>query len=72
MEEAANDLGIRLPSLTERLHVMDTGLDSLSIAILFATLDQELGVDPFGAGGQEPPLTMGDLFSAYERALTVR
>jgi acyl carrier protein len=43
------------------------GLDSLEAAELSATLEDELGSDPFSAGG-EMPETVGDILTFYEAA----
>ena len=45
------------------------GLDSLEAAELSATLEDELGSDPFSAGG-EMPETIGEIVSFYETAPT--
>jgi acyl carrier protein len=43
------------------------GLDSLEAAELSALLEDELGSDPFSAGG-ELPQTVGDVLAFYEAA----
>jgi acyl carrier protein len=43
------------------------GLDSLEAAELSALLEEELGSDPFSAGGAMPE-TVGDILSFYEAA----
>jgi acyl carrier protein len=45
------------------------GLDSLEAAELSAVLEDELGSDPFSAGG-EMPETVGDILAFYEAAST--
>lgn len=45
------------------------GLDSLEAAELSATLEDELGSDPWSAD-EEPPETIGDIVTFYERAAT--
>jgi acyl carrier protein len=45
------------------------GLDSLEAAELSAVLEDELGSDPFSAGG-ELPETVGDILAFYEAAPT--
>jgi len=58
-----------LVPLTDQLHLVDSGLDSLCLAILVANLDDELGLDPFGTGDDVPiPVTVGDLITLYENA----
>lgn len=57
-----------LPPLTDGLTLLDSGLDSLCIAILVARLDDRLGLDPFSGDGPAVfPVTIGDFVSAYER-----
>ena len=56
-----------LAPLTDELLLLESGLDSLCIAILVANLEDELGVDPFSSGDNlEIPSTLGDLIRAYE------
>ena len=58
-----------LKPLTDDLPLLDSGLDSLCLAILVANLDDELGIDPFGSGDNVPiPVTVGDLVQLYEAA----
>ena len=45
------------------------GLDSLEAAELSAVLEDELGSDPFSAGG-EMPETIGDILAFYQSATT--
>jgi acyl carrier protein len=58
-----------LAPLTDDLLLLESGLDSLSLAIIVANLEDELGLDPFGAGGDVAiPKTVGDLIRLYENA----
>jgi acyl carrier protein len=57
-----------LPPLTDDLPLLDSGLDSLCIAILVANLEDELGLDPFSAPDVAMPVTIGDFISLYEHA----
>jgi hypothetical protein len=59
-----------LVALTDQLPLLDSGLDSLCIAIIVATLDDELGLDPFAAGNVDMPVTVGDFIRLYENAAT--
>ncbi len=44
-------------------------MNSLCLAILVATLDDTLGVDPFTSDGSAVfPVTVGDFIRAYEAA----
>lgn len=58
-----------LAPLRDSLPLLETGLDSLCIAVLVATLDDQLGLDPF-AGDTDVafPVTVGDFIKLYERA----
>jgi acyl carrier protein len=59
----------RLPPLTDDLAMLDSGLDSLCIAILVASLEDKLGLDPFeGDGPATFPVTVGDFIRMYENA----
>ena len=61
-----------LPRLDDELGLMESGLDSLCIAVLIANLDDKLGVDPFGSSDDaEIPVTIGDLIRVYETAADV-
>ena len=47
--------------------LLDSGLDSLSIAVLVARLEDRLGTDPFTSGEDVHfPVTVGDFVKAYE------
>jgi hypothetical protein len=60
----------RLPPLTDDLAMLDSGLDSLCIAILVASLEDKLGLDPFeGDGPATFPVTVGDFIRMYENAV---
>ena len=58
-----------LPPLSDNLILLDSGLDSLSIAILVARLEETLGFDPFTESDAFVyPVTLGDLIKFYENA----
>ena len=46
-EEVAREQQRRLPPLTNELKLLQSGLDSLSFALIVARLEETLGVDPF-------------------------
>jgi acyl carrier protein len=54
--------------LTDDLVLLDSGLDSLCLAIVVARLEDTLGVDPFGRGDGAFPITLGDFIRLYEDA----
>lgn len=69
MDNIARQQRKTLKPVTDDLALIDSGLDSLCLAILVANLDDELGVDPFGAGdGVEVPKTVGEFVRLYEVA----
>lgn len=67
-EQVARELGRDLSPLADNLKLVDSGLDSLSFAIIVARLEDSLGFDPFSASEQVAfPVTFGDFFGLYER-----
>jgi len=62
-----------LQPLTEDLVLLESGLDSLGIAILVARLEEALNVDPFTESEEiYYPVTLGDFIKAYEQASSPR
>lgn len=58
-----------LKPLTDDVSLLESGLDSLCLAILVANLDDELDLDPFGSEeGVEIPATVGEFVRLYEAA----
>lgn len=55
-----------LAPLTDELKLMESGLDSLCLAILVAALDDSLDIDPFSAGTAKFPVTLGEFIHLYE------
>ena len=67
--QTAAENGVALPPLTDHTVLLDSGLDSLAIAILVARLEDTLGFDPFAASEEtDYPVTVGDFVKFYERA----
>jgi acyl carrier protein len=59
----------KLAPLTDELPLLESGLDSLCLAVLVAALEDTLDLDPFAdeaAGGF--PVTFGDFVKLYENA----
>lgn len=56
-----------LVPLSDEVRLEDTGLDSLCLALLVASLDDMLGLDPFS---KDPPfpVTVGQFIALYENA----
>jgi acyl carrier protein len=57
----------KLPPLTDDVKLTDSGLDSLSFAVIVAQLEDELGFDPFNDAVEVTfPVTFGDFVRLYE------
>ena len=68
-QDVAAAQGKPLAPLADDLVLLDSGLDSLCFAIIVATLEDELGYDPFTeAEDVYFPVTLGDFVRFYERA----
>jgi acyl carrier protein len=52
--------------MSDDLKPLDSGLDSLSFAVLVIRLEETLGVDPFNEEQVTFPVTFGDLVSLYD------
>ena len=69
IQQIAEEQGKTLAPLTDDLILLESGLDSLCIAILVARLEDLLGIDPFTASDETYfPVTLGDFISFYENA----
>ena len=59
----------KLAVLTDRLPLLESGLDSLCVAILVASLDDALDLDPFAEDENLAfPVTLGEFIQLYENA----
>lgn len=68
-EQVAEEQNRVLASLTDELPLLESGLDSLCLAVIVARLEDLLGVDPFTNSGDAPfPVTLGDFIRTYEHA----
>ena len=68
-EQVAKEQKRTLAPLSDDLVLLDSGLDSLCLAIIVARLEDALGVDPFDSDGDaEFPVTVGDFIRLYEDA----
>ena len=73
IQQIAEDNQKSLPPLTDDLVLLDSGLDSLGIAILVARLEETLGCDPFTESDEVTyPVTLGDFIRFYEHAAESR
>ena len=69
IQQIAEDNHKSVPPLEDDLVLLDSGLDSLAIAILVARLEETLGFDPFTESEDTAyPVTLGDLIRFYEQA----
>jgi acyl carrier protein len=67
MARVAREHGKTLAPLDDDVALLDSGLDSLSIAVLVARLEDRLGLDPFTTSDDvQFPVTVGDFVKAYE------
>ena len=69
IQQIAEDNKKSLPPLTDDLVLLDSGLDSLALAILVVRLEETLGCDPFTESDDMAyPVTLGDFIRFYEHA----
>jgi acyl carrier protein len=67
IKQVAEDQNRALAPLKDDLPLLDSGLDSLCLAVIIARLEDLLGVDPFSSSADAPfPVTVGDLVGSYE------
>jgi hypothetical protein len=65
----AADQGRTLAPLSDELPLVKCGLDSLCFAIVVASLEDSLHVDPFNASEWvDFPVTLGDFVKLYDRS----
>ena len=73
IQQIAREQNKNVPSLNDELVLLDSGLDSLAIAILVARLEETLGFDPFTESDDiHYPVTLGDFIRFYEDADKIR
>lgn len=69
IEKIAQEQKRPVAKLSDELVLLNSGLDSLCLAILVARLEDELGLDPFGTSDDISfPVTLGDFVRFYEHA----
>lgn len=67
--QVAEEQDRKLAPLTDDLLLLESGLDSLSFAIIVARLEDVLEVDPFTRSDAPPfPTTLGEFIRSYEDA----
>jgi len=70
-EQVAQEQNKTLAALQPETMLIESGLDSLCMAIIVARLEDMLGVDPFTAAEDvDFPVTFGDFVKFYENAAT--
>ena len=69
-QQVAKEQDRTLAPLSDDTQLVQSGLDSLSFAIIVARLEDSLGIDPFNASGAlEFPVTFGDFVRLYENSV---
>ena len=68
-EDVARAQRRQLAPLTADLKLLESGLDSLSFALIAARLEDALGYDPFDTA-HTFPVTFGDFVRMYEKSVT--
>jgi acyl carrier protein len=67
-QQVAGEQKRKLASLSDNLRLLDSGLDSLSFALIVARLEEALGFDPFDTNEDVKfPVTFGDFVRLYEK-----
>ena len=70
VQDVAADQNRKLQRLTDDLPLLESGLDSLCMAVIVVRLERELGTDPFSTDAAiAMPVTFGDLVELYAGAL---
>ena len=64
-QDVAREQQRKLAPLNDELKLLESGLDSLSFALIVARLEDSLGVDPFDTA-ETFPVTFGDFVRLYE------
>jgi acyl carrier protein len=68
-EQVAREQNKALVPLKAETMLLESGLDSLCMAVIVARLEEELGIDPFSTDEEiDFPVTFGDFVRLYEHA----
>jgi acyl carrier protein len=71
-QEVGKEQRKTLAPLTDDLPLLESGLDSLCMAVIVARLEDSLGFDPFDREEEiEFPVTVGDFIQLYETTADV-
>jgi acyl carrier protein len=66
-EQVAVEQKRKLARLSDDLKLLDSGLDSLSFALIVMRLEESLGFDPFDVADEiKFPVTFGDFVKLYD------
>ena len=66
-EQVAQEQKRKLSHLSDDLRLLDSGLDSLSFALIVARLEDAVGFDPFDTDQDiKFPVTFGDFVRLYD------
>jgi acyl carrier protein len=67
-EQVAQEQKRKLARLSDDLKLLESGLDSLSFALIVARLEDAAGFDPFDSDEEMKfPVTFGDFVRLYEK-----
>ncbi|HYM08800.1 MAG TPA: acyl carrier protein [Terriglobales bacterium] len=67
VNQVAAEQDKQLAQLADDLPLLDSGLDSLCLAIIVARLEDTLGLDPFSTAEDVAfPVTLGEFIQFYE------
>jgi len=67
-EQVAREQKRKLASLSDNLTLLDSGLDSLSFALIVMRMEEAVGFDPFDVADEVKfPVTFGDFVKLYEK-----
>jgi acyl carrier protein len=67
-QQVAGEQKRKLAALSDNLKLLDSGLDSLSFALIVARLEDTLGFDPFDTDDDVKfPVTFGEFVRLYEK-----
>jgi acyl carrier protein len=70
MQQVAAEQQLSVQPFRDDLALVDSGLDSLSFAIIVARLEDEVGLDPFTASEDAYfPITFGEFVGFYDAAV---
>ena len=67
-EQVAREQNRKLAPLSDDLRLLDSGLDSLSFALIVMRMEEAVGFDPFDSADEVKfPVTFGDFVKMYEK-----